>query len=255
MAPAACLNFASMMGQGNSFLVTLSKPPQTPSGFSIRYNDEVLLVTRVWEDTPMDTWNREHPTRQVVYGSHVTSVNGKRNIPEMIIALQESCNIRMEVARSLETELLDEMISRDKKMWNPLVEEVFNSLPERHCNCCKNTSCAVCLEDFDDEMVLQLPCKHAFHRDCISVWLLNRSTRCPLCNQVVDDSGKLEEAREALEDAMSEVPAQPVAEERAAISSTMLSWLGSRSNSRSRMNSRGRMASRSRVRCVSRISL
>ena len=30
-------------------------------------------VTRVWEDTPMDTWNREHPTRQVVYGSHVTS--------------------------------------------------------------------------------------------------------------------------------------------------------------------------------------
>jgi len=33
----------------------------------------VLEVTRVWEDTPMDTWNREHPTRQVVYGSHVIS--------------------------------------------------------------------------------------------------------------------------------------------------------------------------------------
>mmetsp|Transcript_81230 Transcript_81230/g.128477 ORF Transcript_81230/g.128477 Transcript_81230/m.128477 type:complete len:256 (-) Transcript_81230:6-773(-) len=255
MAPgAACLNFASMMSQGSSFVVIVNKPPLTPSGFSIRYNDDVLLVTRVLEDTPMDTWNRQNPTRQVVYGSRVKSVNGKRNVPEMIIALQESCDIRMEVARSLEIELLDEMISRDKKMWNPLLEDVFNSLPERHCSCCKNTSCAVCLEEFDDEMVLQLPCKHAFHRDCISGWLLNRSTRCPLCNQVVDGSGKLDEARDALEDAMSE-PTQPVAEERSVMSSSMLGWLGSRSNSRSRMNSRGRMGSRSRARCVSRISL
>eukprot|EP00913_Durusdinium_trenchii_P025585 g24013.t1 len=47
-------------------------------GFSIRYSDRLLLVTRVLEDTPMAAWNQEHPTRQVQFGSRIRSVNGKR---------------------------------------------------------------------------------------------------------------------------------------------------------------------------------
>jgi len=246
MAPA-CMGLGGILGKPSTFLVTINKPPLTPSGFSIRYNDEVLLVTRVWEDSPIDTWNRKNPTRKLEYGSRVRGVNGKRSIPEMIIEMQESCNLKIEVFRFLENELLDEMISRDKQMWNPLMEEVFNSFPERHCCSCKNTGCAICLEDFTDEMVLELPCGHAFHKDCVSCWLLNRSTRCPLCNQQLDKSGKLEQQVEEPE------PVQTADE--TVQSTSVLSWLGSRSLSRSRMNSRGRAASRSRVRCVSRISL
>jgi len=42
--------------------------------------------------------------------------------------------------------------------------------------------CAVCLDSFvSGDLVRQLPCQHDFHRDCIDVWLLERSSRCPIC--------------------------------------------------------------------------
>jgi len=47
-------------------------------------------------------------------------------------------------------------------------------------------TCIICLSDFgpEDEIV-QLPCSHAFHTECIGKWL-SRSRHCPLrCPQVV----------------------------------------------------------------------
>ncbi|CAH8315204.1 unnamed protein product [Eruca vesicaria subsp. sativa] len=42
--------------------------------------------------------------------------------------------------------------------------------------------CAICLNEFDDGEALRLmpSCSHAFHADCIDVWLSSRST-CPVC--------------------------------------------------------------------------
>ncbi|ESQ38891.1 hypothetical protein EUTSA_v10001823mg [Eutrema salsugineum] len=42
--------------------------------------------------------------------------------------------------------------------------------------------CAICLNEFENEETLRLmtPCSHAFHADCIDVWLSSRST-CPVC--------------------------------------------------------------------------
>lgn len=42
--------------------------------------------------------------------------------------------------------------------------------------------CAICLNEFDDGEALRLmpACSHAFHADCIDVWLSSRST-CPVC--------------------------------------------------------------------------
>jgi hypothetical protein len=45
------------------------------------------------------------------------------------------------------------------------------------------TTCSICIDEFEvGERLTLLPrCQHAFHRDCIMPWLLERQGRCPLC--------------------------------------------------------------------------
>jgi len=41
--------------------------------------------------------------------------------------------------------------------------------------------CGVCLVEFcEDDDIRSLPCGHVYHAECISKWLMERSTKCPL---------------------------------------------------------------------------
>lgn len=44
-----------------------------------------------------------------------------------------------------------------------------------------NDQCAVCLGDFDESSLTSLPCRHKFHTSCITPWLIERQSKCPLC--------------------------------------------------------------------------
>jgi len=44
--------------------------------------------------------------------------------------------------------------------------------------------CSVCLASFEcDDVVAVLPCRHRFHRSCISKWLAECRRACPLCGE------------------------------------------------------------------------
>jgi len=59
---------------------------------------------------------------------------------------------------------------------------VFDSLPSVCAGASGMSECVVCQEDFEPQQLLtQLPCKHAFCTPCISRWLLECKNECPLC--------------------------------------------------------------------------
>ena len=45
----------------------------------------------------------------------------------------------------------------------------------------KDEACPICFDTFENDCgVLQLPCKHVFHYDCVMKWFEKNST-CPKC--------------------------------------------------------------------------
>ena len=51
--------------------------------------------------------------------------------------------------------------------------------------CCQDTTCAICLADFeDDDEVTRLPCGHLFHLDEIQQWLSRKVSHSALLDYV-----------------------------------------------------------------------
>lgn len=72
-----------------------------------------------------------------------------------------------------------------------LFEDTLNEIerfnwPPADVHRCHQTSCMVCLGDFDiGDDVRRLPCQHVFHVSCVDEWL-RRCTNCPICKNNVD---------------------------------------------------------------------
>lgn len=46
--------------------------------------------------------------------------------------------------------------------------------------------CNICIESYTaGDTIVQLPCEHIFHRNCISNWLLKEKINCPVCRSDV----------------------------------------------------------------------
>ena len=49
--------------------------------------------------------------------------------------------------------------------------------------------CAICLSSMEkEEVVMELPCKHSYHKDCIEPYLKDYSYKCPVCRSEVGET-------------------------------------------------------------------
>ncbi len=52
-------------------------------------------------------------------------------------------------------------------------------------------TCAICLNKLENgNIIFDIPCKHKYHTQCLSEWLLNHSQLCPLCKSNVSENIK-----------------------------------------------------------------
>jgi hypothetical protein len=70
----------------------------------------------------------------------------------------------------------------------PLTTDAINQLEEKKYSAInidnKAVECSICQENYEESSdVIILPCKHLFHKECITQWLRNYHHKCPLCRQ------------------------------------------------------------------------
>jgi hypothetical protein len=45
-----------------------------------------------------------------------------------------------------------------------------------------NTQCNICIDDYKiEDIIIELSCKHLFHKECIKSWLCKENISCPVC--------------------------------------------------------------------------
>ncbi len=60
-----------------------------------------------------------------------------------------------------------------------------------------NKECSVCQDEFDQNtQVIQLPCTHIFHENCIVTWLKVNGS-CPVCRFKIGESAQQESTSHA----------------------------------------------------------
>mmetsp|Transcript_25062 Transcript_25062/g.64724 ORF Transcript_25062/g.64724 Transcript_25062/m.64724 type:complete len:324 (+) Transcript_25062:46-1017(+) len=65
--------------------------------------------------------------------------------------------------------------------------ETINAIEEVDASEADEIECPVCLEHFQaGERLKRMPCKHAFHRECLAPWLERRAT-CPTCRHALPE--------------------------------------------------------------------
>lgn len=86
--------------------------------------------------------------------------------------------------RDLSPEDFETLCKLDEKLpkRNTAQRSIVDRLPRALARDCGATECRVCLAEFEPTCpVVKLPCRHAFHKACISKWLTQCKNTCPLC--------------------------------------------------------------------------
>jgi len=87
------------------------------------------------------------------------------------------------LSRDITPEDYDLLLRLDSTLAKPAASaERVEELPSVSYEVFQGGSCSVCITPFEKhDVVASLPCRHNFHRTCISKWLAECKRTCPLC--------------------------------------------------------------------------
>jgi len=179
------------------FQVTCVRDEEKPLGLQLQHNRKGgVFVRGIESDGIVSAWNEQHPSMQVSLGDRLVAVNGIQMDPSWGTWCSILLELRKHKVAMVFARARAEDLSRLTTIPCPPVDWMDQILPANFLDSmvkhtvaeCDIVECCICLEELDpDTTVVQLPCKHAFHRGCAETWLTRcptyRFARCPTCRQ------------------------------------------------------------------------
>jgi len=106
---------------------------------------------------------------------------------QLAIAAVEEQIIKELCPNNSNQETMDKILNGEKnnEEANKIKDKIMN-IPQVYYkkNQYDNFECYICYDEFkDNELLKQIKCKHLFHKECLSQWLMNNNN-CPVCNQI-----------------------------------------------------------------------
>lgn len=196
------------------------------AGFGNTSKGAVILSIK--KNGLLDGWNKANPCQALHSGLIITEVNGVTDFWSILEELHKPGELAMmisatppenassnwfeeiaEIGRELEAQdgRSSFMLRLEPQDPGEKIQK-FSGLPNVRAGETGVEQCAICMEDVsEDDTMVQLPCKHAFHALCAARWLTQARVRahgqrqcCPLCcRKVVSTAeggiGMVEEAQ------------------------------------------------------------
>jgi hypothetical protein len=170
--------------------------------------DQSAVILSLSERGILSGWNKNHPTMELAAGNIIVQANGVRGYWAILEELGKAGRLELKVERTPPTLNWQEEIYRLSESLRcrgmtsslrlrvppqggrpvprgPREDDSFVTLPTVRAGDVDMAQCCICMADCEaDTMLVQLPCKHCFHRVCAARWLTqSKRCACPLCNQ------------------------------------------------------------------------
>jgi len=188
------------------FSVRIQKRPGDVLGAGLGNTEKGAVIFNIQEKGMLGRWNKAHPDRLLRSGAIITEVNGNTGYWSILEEFRRPGILNMKVTEVPPTNAGSDWFEEIAKMGKNLESHgsrsgsfmlrlqpqdpqtknycVFSSLPAVRAHDCAVDTCAICMDDVSPEDVMvQLPCQHAFHAACVARWLSESGERqcCPLC--------------------------------------------------------------------------
>jgi len=155
-------------------------------GLEGKSKDGVFIQSVVTVSPAIEQWNRENPDSPLHAGRAILAVNGHEKSENIMNELRSALFLEMRISSVLTR-------SQRSSYWGNLQRKKENSMLKKvevlleHVEVAGGGQCSICLDDMD-EQVVRLNCGHAFHRPCVTKWLVTKSQTCPLCKQQLGEA-------------------------------------------------------------------
>ena len=195
-------------GEASEFINRFSQ--QTPRRLSRRQLHQLQQMSRLRHENNA----RFHPINAADGGTHIHSgeisqMSTRENVDflsfqaQLALALSESQFIIQTIHNNQQQQQQQRGVRHENKQsWKSFeytdevdyygqiqLSSTTNSNIQQQHEDEEELACCICLCEYEKgEKVIQLPCGHAYHSDCIDSWCTNH-VRCPLCNYDLDHDG------------------------------------------------------------------